>query len=351
MDTPERIDRIVSYTHDEFMRAIFPSVPLIGDNILDASEKMAIVGASESGKSFLALQLAYELATGGSFFGFPVMQECHVEIYQSEVSIQRYQERYANLARSYDMRGREDHLRSVTIEDLKLDTLAGCDDFAYHIQRTRPNVVIVDPLRAFFAGDENESQAVEAFFQAIAAAQTTPPFTLIYVHHIRKEMPGFTGEFNKNSARGSGLIIDRPSTVLMFSVNAAQTEWTLTFAKTRNRNRHPDPIKLCVDWDTGLFVPSSEADPIAMYTAWVVESLRGRSRMQSDVVAELSIMRGVEARTVSNWIVRAAAAGLIKRERVSGAGNPWRLSPATPTSPASVRNLTNGKNDGKLEVD
>ena len=320
------MDALKVYWHEEFLAAQFRHEPLIGDDILDRGEKMLVVGPSEAGKSYLVNQMALNLATGTSFMGFPIPRPVRVEILQSEVSVSRYQERYRKLAANFA--GIPD-IGIVTIEDLKLDTVPGVRRLTEHLEETAPEVLILDPLRAFFQGDENDSGAVERFFQGIAQCQNDPPFTLVMVHHVRKEMPGVSDPFSKGSARGSGLITDRPSTVMGLSVNPSQTEWQLAFHKTRNRNRRPDSISLVADFDTGLFVKSEANDFQKRVVQQLCEYLAEGPRTQADVCAHISESLSISKRTVQDWIMYAVKYNLIVRERVTGVGNPWRLSLAT----------------------
>ena len=311
--------------HGDFLDATFPRSPLLSEDLLDAGEKMIVYGPSESGKSYLVLQLAFELASKGSFFGFDVVRPCRVLVFQSELSIARYQERYSKIATSY---AKTLEIGVVTVEDLKLDIPEGQQLFYNYVDEIRPDVVVLDPLRAFFSGDENNSESVEKFFTCIAGVQTDDPFTLIYVHHVRKSMPGYADDIGgKATARGSGLITDRPSTAMSLTTNDAQTSWMLQFTKTRNRVRHPDPLKLQVNYENGLFEVHDDVDPTTYYIDLVMRAMGGSERLQADCVRILVEQTGANKRTVYDWIVRAEQRGLITRIQGTGAGSPYTLIP------------------------
>ena len=311
--------------HDDFLDEDFPRSPLLTEDLLDAGEKMIVYGPSESGKSYLVLQLAFELASVGSFFGFDVTRKCRVLVFQSELSISRYQERYAKIATSYP---NNLEIALVTIEDLKLDYREGQDAFYEYVTQVNPDVVILDPLRAFFSGDENNSESVERFFTCVAGSQTEEQFTLIYVHHVRKGMIGFQDDAgDKASARGSGLITDRPSTAMSLTTNDAQTQWNLQFTKTRNRTRHPEALKLRVNYETGLFEIHQDLDPATMYVDMVMRTLDGGEMQQAEVQRRLVEETGANKRTIYDWIVRAEQRGVLSRHQVGGAGSPYILRP------------------------
>ena len=152
--------KLETWQHNDFLEHEFVRDPLIDGDILDGGEKMVVVGESESGKSYIVIQLALELATEGSWFGFDILRRCRVSIFQSELSVSRYQQRYEKLAANY-LGDKDIDIQITTVEDLKLDTNEGVDVFQDYVFTYGPDVVIFDPTRAFFAGDENNSQSVE----------------------------------------------------------------------------------------------------------------------------------------------------------------------------------------------
>lgn len=298
-------------------------------------------GKSECGKSFLVLQLALDLASKGSFLGFDVLHKCRVGMLQAEMSDFRSQERYNKLAANYP-NGLE--VASVHVEDLKLDTKNGAGRYEAWLDEVKPDVVIIDPLRAFFAGSENDSDAVERWFTGLAVVHQERLITPVYTHHTTKEgAGGGYEEGSKESARGSGLITDRPSTAISLVVNKAQTEWKVTFTKTRNRFRHPDPIVLTVNRESGLFEIHAELDATASYCLLVVTAMDGERRLQPEVVKELVQRTGSDERTVRDWITKTEQRGLVTRKRVgSGSAAPYMLIPF---------GLTTVKESNKVEID
>ena len=309
---------------DEFREADFPRNPLIGDNLLDAGEKMIIYGPSEAGKSYLVLQLAVALANGEDFLGFPVMHKCRVLLVQSELSMACYQERYKKMVAGYPSLT----LGVMTVEDLKLDEPENREAFEELVLEAEPDVVIFDPFRAFFSGDENGSDSVEQFFTSLAASQTEPPFTFIYVHHVRKSSPGGDSEDgSKASARGTGLITDRPSTALSLTVNASQTKWNLSFTKTRNRERHPESIALVANYRTGKFDIHNDLDPTTVYVLKVMEILDKHEMRQTDLINRIKGATGCTQRLAYIYIDRAEQRGLITRRQLGGQGNPHIVTP------------------------
>ena len=304
------------YSLSSFLEAEFVHFPLLDGDLLDSGEKMVMFGESESGKSYLALQLGLCLASQQPFLGYAVLKQCRTLIIQSELSARRYQERCQKLARGYP-----DNIPLFiwTVEDLKVDEPENRDRLLEVIKQIEPDVVIVDPLRAFFSGDENNSQAVELLFNSLATLQAAlpVPFTIVYVHHVRKSASGFSKTTKKDDARGTGLIIDRPSTVLALEVNDKQTEWKLTTVKARNRDKHPPAMLLGIEEDTGLFVTTQVLESAPDYT-WLTDFIGDEGKEQVTVCKWLMTTRKISQGEAYRVVDKGIAAGVVWKVKLAG---------------------------------
>lgn len=307
---------------EEFLNMDFPHQIVVGNDLLDGGEKLCIFGPSEAGKSYWLIQLANCLATATPFLGYPIPVKKRVLILQSELSPRRYQERLAKMAQSYE--GDMD-IWVWSIEDMKVDVPERKEEFAKAIGEIRPDVVIIDPLRAFFSGDENSSEAVEKLFTAFAELQKVYNFSLIYAHHVRKGVPGFEDSVTKASVRGSSLLTDRPSTAIALEVNETQSEWKMSVVKGRNMDKRPDAMLLTVDFDSGLFIPNGTITSTARYEP-LLEYI-GDGAKKVDCVGWL-LSRGYTQSGAYDHISAAANRGLVS---VSGNGRV-----VTPTKPEGV---------------
>lgn len=303
------------YWCEDFVTAEFEYEPVITDGILAMGEKMLLVGPSESGKSYMLLQLALELATGGSFFGRSIVRPFKTMLIQSEVMEGEYQARVRKMAPSFlDLDDKM--LGFLTTESMKLNDGEGLEAMREIVSAVKPDVLMLDPLRAFIRGDENGSDVGEDFFEAVRLLQeAVHPFCLIMAHHVRKPSGDWNVESEgKYEARGSGIWTDRPSTVLKLAVNAAQTQWKLSYTKTRARTTHPASQDLYVDFATGLF----ESNEISTYGVGIdiIEDLIGNDEIPLDVVMQtLRKEYSVSLRTTARWLDEAEQAGNIERVR------------------------------------
>ena len=323
------------YALSTFLKETFSHKPLLAGDLLDSGEKAVVFGPSESGKSYWVLQLGLCLASGESFLGYEVLHKCRVLIIQSELSERRYQERCAKLAHAFDT---DLPLFVWTVEDLKVDVPENRARLMTVLQEVKPDVLIIDPLRAFFQGNENDSQSVEHLFNAFAILQgaVDTPFAIIYAHHVRKTAPGFSREAGKEEARGTGLITDRPSTAFSLEINESQTEWKLTAVKTRNRDKHPPPMLMGIDPETGLFVPTGTIEKGPDFT-FLVDYV-GEGRAQSLVVKWLQETRKISSGHAYRMVEHAVREKALYQVSIPGS-NRWMLY----TEPQEVDNGEEGE--------
>ena len=206
------------------------------------------------------------------------------------------------------------------IEGMKMNQKAWAESFADRLSVVAPDVVILDPLRAFMDGDENSSQDVERFFEGVAYVQNASGinFTLIYIHHTSKPAMGYSSAgASKFAARGSGVITDRPSTAIGIEVDRdtePQTH-TLHFTKTRNRAKHPDPVTYTIDPATLLYIPTDVKPKLAKYKA--VLDVIGDGMWHSEARKELSYYQ----------IEEAIKAGVIGKSSSTGSQKSLWLAP------------------------
>ena len=297
---------------EDFLTASFPYEPVIADRILAAGEKLLLIGPSEAGKSYLVMQWALEFATGGDIFGRDVTRAFRTLLVQAEVMEGEYQDRFRRFVANYgDLN--EKRLAIATTEAAKLNTPEGFTLLATMVADVKPEILIFDPLRAFFEGDENDSAIGEQFFQALATLQRAgaAPFTFIGVHHVRKPGSEF-GDDSKYAVRGSGIWTDRPSTVLGLSANAAQTEWQLSYLKTRARSTRPGAQRLRVDADTRLFTLMDD-DGATVRIERIVAAIGVEIRPWNDVRREVARDCRVSEREVERWAVVAEREGIVEK--------------------------------------
>jgi len=160
--------------------------------------KVVVYGFGGDYKSTLMFDIAVAVASGGlALHQFPVYRQGRV------VAICTEGNKYTNGARLAAMlRARNLHPGKVDLlfgdRPLKLHDARGRQVLADIVTKLRPLLLLLDPYRAFFAGDENSTKETNQFTDAVDEIQDICGTTVIIVHHARKDgqLRGNLGLYN-----------------------------------------------------------------------------------------------------------------------------------------------------------
>jgi len=172
--------KLLSQVRNEIL-ARPPANDLIQDLLPDSSSAyMLICGRSGIGKTFLALNILYCLATGTPFLSHKTKQ-CQVGYLSMEGSDRKLLNRFNTLSTSFPCA--EDnihwhHTLAITLNEAGINQLeqiiSGLD------------VVIIDPLRPLVPGDYTTPKDANTFLKNLQRVQNETGTRLILIHHIRK---------------------------------------------------------------------------------------------------------------------------------------------------------------------
>ena len=161
--------------------------PLI-KGLLDQGAMSVLYGESNSGKTFVALDMAFHVATGGRWFG---MRTADMPVlYIAAEGGRGFSKRIAALRVKYQPTGavRLEALRSsvnLLREDADLEPLIE----AIRAMPTRPGLIVLDTLsRAMAGGDENASTDMGGMVRHLDALRGATGAHLLVVHHSGKNL-------------------------------------------------------------------------------------------------------------------------------------------------------------------
>jgi len=286
--------------------------PVIAGGMLVQESSMLVVGPTEVGKSYFVLQMALELATGQPFLGqWKVTRPFKVLLVQAEVGKSRFQDRVRKFAGPYPKTG--DMLRLATQYTLKLDEPDGHAALWEVLTEHGIEVLILDPMRPFHSGDENSSRDMERFYHGLRLYQQDSSLAVVITHHERKPVMGFSSG-DKYAARGSGLITDRPDTVLRLEPNKDPNLVTMTVEKLRNadESEKPGPFKLEKS-RTGLFVVAGAQGARTAREREIAEIV-GEGLPYEQFRREVQERYSVAERTAKRWTDELEEEGVIRRK-------------------------------------
>lgn len=198
---------------DELAAAdIPPAESLLGDGLLNRGGLMWIHANSGTGKTFLALQLAASMALARPWLRWKVDPTPKTILYlQGELSRSWWQRRAKMLRTFYDV----EYLRGVyfchrifplmTHDHWKRTvSCEGLGRLAALVEEHEPDVVFLDPLSAFYALKENDTDLNREFVNQILEFRRKYNMTIVIVHHDRKGQEKATSEMRGSSVLEAG---------------------------------------------------------------------------------------------------------------------------------------------------
>ena len=166
---------------------------IVGRGVLPAQGKMIIGGAPKSNKSFLALNMALDLAMGQPLFCatyvnktpvFPVYGPKRVLYLDQELGNHGAKKRLRSMIDAAKINPTPlDFYIKTKHSDMRLDTEPGRAALAEEISESKPDVLFLDPLAKFHLVDENSAQHMGAVMRIIDRWIQTFGCSVVIIHH------------------------------------------------------------------------------------------------------------------------------------------------------------------------
>lgn len=246
-----------------------PSDDIIKDLLPNSTTAyMLICGRAGIGKTNLALDLGFCIATGTKFFSLPTKQKT-VGYLSFEGGKRQIAKRFEKLRQTFGSPG--DYLRWEHSLPIKLNT-KGVEKLIEVI--TGLEVVIIDPLRPLVLGDWMKPADASTFLENLRTVQNETGTTIILIHHIRKpdRKARVLPEDLQFEVKGATEYVDGAATILLldrprhsrdntgrFSSNP--DDRILYFPKVKDAPTEFQPLNLRFDRDKLLFKPLTDSYP------------------------------------------------------------------------------------------
>lgn len=211
-------------------------------------------------KSWLLLNLAWDLATGSRVWGieakgnlFIPKRPMRVIYFTQEDTEDDVHDRYDVLRTQRELP--KDNLWIVP-KDLTINLAGGINELQKHIEQAAPvDLIILDPMRRFHYGDENDSSTMQGIWKCLDNIQKVYSCGIIFAHHTIKA-PGdktFYDELSPDVARGSGDLFGGADTFVMVKpVKYEGDERVVTLGFDTKRSRSFPQVTLGVNLATGV---------------------------------------------------------------------------------------------------
>lgn len=228
--------------------------PELISGILRKGHKMLVSGPSKVGKSWLLIELARAIATGGDWIGFNCRQG-HVVYVNLEI------DRASFLHRIKDL---DDHLDGMDRQSRKNLHILNLRGHAASIAALAPRIIrkvkkmgedvsaiIIDPLyKVMGNADENAAGDVAQFLNVFDHIAESVGCSMIYCHHFSKGAQD--GKRSLDMASGSGVFGRDPDASL--AIEPVRTEpgdedatpWRVSF--TLREFKEPSPVDIWFSW-------------------------------------------------------------------------------------------------------
>lgn len=172
------------------------TIPLDPDQVLadmlDAGDKMVLIGSSKMRKSFFLQQMGMSIATGRDFLGIRIPKRRRVLYVQFEIRKQHSHRRTRNLARAMGITADELRGQFLTIpaRGKGIKGPEGLERIKRKAAGFRPEVIMLDPLYKLSEGVENAAEDLKVILNAFDELAEQTGAAIIYVHHDPKGSPG-----------------------------------------------------------------------------------------------------------------------------------------------------------------
>lgn len=179
-----------------------PLSPVLIDGVLRQGHKMMIAGPSKAGKTFLLIELAWAIASGGAWIG----QNCQkgkVLYINLEVDAASCDHRFRTVAQRLGIP--REAVQNVHVWNLRghNETLSGLlPPLLRRCRNERYAAIIIDPAYKINAGDENSAAEVAKFCNMIDQISRETGASMIYCHHHSKGAQGRKNSMDRASGSG-----------------------------------------------------------------------------------------------------------------------------------------------------
>lgn len=287
------------------------------ENLLPVGGTLLIAAEAGASKSWLGLHLVRSVASGHRLLGRLATDTGPAIYVDEEMGQDELQRRLAALASAQP--GADDQVHVSYLAGLRLSSPAWVSRLEQEIARLRPKVVVLDTLRAVYAGDENSSQEMRGLFNVLRTLRRDYACAFVLLHHKRKQ--GANGD-SLHLIRGSSDIAAAVDSIL--TIQRKDGAFLLRHVKSRT-GPQLEPLSLSlVDTDGGgVVLAVRDSDDTSQESGTskrrlaeqtVLDELQGgprsRGHLEEQVKAE-----GIAARTFAAALDGLLGEGMIQREQ------------------------------------
>lgn len=299
------------YSLDEFMNASFPSGEIIVEGLLRTQELQLLVATAKTGKSYLAINLALQVARGLPFLTEFPTRRSRVLIWQTEIAGARMRERLDGMFSKcgYGDIGESVH---IILERQKFSTSEGLSYLKGVINSIKPDLLILDPLYTLHDLDENSSKDMAPFLTNLREVMIENNLACLLVHHQGKRGEKSSNRQTGHQSRGSSSIADVPDGT--WSLDRRDLTGTAILSFELRNHKAPSAIQLTLsdNWWKSLGSVHHESLTVGA----VVSAIAVQPEIKkTQLIVSLRQKYNVSQRTVESRIKSALEQRLVVEQR------------------------------------
>jgi replicative DNA helicase len=258
-------------------------------------------GGPKLGKTTLMQNMVLQRSRGRPWLGFPTRPGVTLVV-QFELPDAELQKRTRLMLKDEEDAPPTGAVYFLSDRRIKLDRPEGIAILRPHLERLRPDLLVVDPLARAMTGDENSAKDMGAVITALDLLIQDFELSILLVHHTSKPNPD--GREGGHRLRGSSALFAAADSVLL--LDRSEGGFRLTFEL--RHGKAPEPMGL-ERTESLWFAPAGPPEDLLA----VAGTVRLRPLTWGQFVAAIKVDEGVSKATAERLIQRALKARLIAK--------------------------------------
>lgn len=302
----QKPDKIGVVPADYFLTAdISKPEEIISKGIFPEASGLMLTGESGAGKSLLTLEIAIRLSKGMPIWEHDVSKPRQILFIQKENPDHTIKTRLRRICRGLGVQYPEKIFFADRKFRLNIGDARDLRKIKELIEKTRSEVVILDPLSSYHYEPENDNIKMRRVLDNLTDISGETGCAWIVVHHEGK--PGDVNKLSKWRFRGATSIRDWADTMIGYihkPNNEAKVMRILTFDKVRHG---PEPANILLERDENFIHHIVEED-LAVPTSLIAEAfseLGGKAKSRAELYKIIAKYADVSRATIYRAIDNA----------------------------------------------
>lgn len=299
--------------YKDFRKESFEPIPYLADKLIEKQALNLVVGYSQAGKTFVTIELAVQIASGGRVFGVYQCEPAPVLIINEEDTRRGMNEKIRTMSNQDDL-PIYFHVQS----GIKLDNPKTIDQVVEQVQSLHIGLVVFDNLTQLHTLNESASDQMQKLIDQLKRI-TAAGAAVILVHHNRKDN-GMAGNRDNGAAiRGSGSLFNAVNTCIELSRSKDPNNFIIEIEQTKNKDdeRIKGSIKIQLHhdeertWFEFIGMQSKEVSAAFKLQNDICSLIRGKDNMKDMKQIEAAV--GKSDTVASQAIAELLRLGRVKR--------------------------------------